>query len=421
MGLPDQVTNYRALAADTLLLLAHALGRARQYSLAAKIALAVADQSIIIERPEIFGLLTKYMAEGHRLADALELSDRLATKYGSTWAADSLRTLALMTDGMSAAESAYYQKYLDRRITVAESGSEKRQVAMTYYNRGNYRRGHGPREGIHDYLVAARTDDTYWNRDYFCAEIGGLFFGLKRFKCAVACYQRSVDLGSGPETRALLADSMMFAGQYKNAKREFGEYLDNTQELAPQWRLKHWALTKILGLGIEDQTRQTGPARSSAGDPATLDDALGLDALCGLAWFNKGAGQLRDKNRQLASESYLMAAVCQDWDLEAWRNAFGLAMEDKDNQAAPWILMAAYELHAERFLQELATALSAPAEKKADYMRQLRRMIAELLPEKPTPRELRWLGPDSEYIRFDLRSGEITHRKSTAKSQEGQE
>jgi len=420
MGLPENVKNYRVLAADTLLLLAHALGRARQSSLAAKIALAVADEATIFERPEIFGNLTKYLAEGHRLADALELSDRLATKYGSTWAGESLRTLALMTEAMSAAEAGYYEKYLDREIERAESRKDKLQIGIAYYNRGNYRRGTGRlRDGIRDYLIAARTDATYWDRDYFCAELGGGFFGAKRFKCAVACYQKSIDLGAGLETRALLADSMMFAGQYKNAKEEFGHYLDKTKELAPQWRLKNWALTKLLEHGVEAQTRQTRAALSLAGDPDTLDDALKLDALCGLAWFNKGANELPDKDRRVASAYYLMAAVCQDWDLQAWRNAFGLAMEDKEDETAPYILLAAYEVHGERFIQELSAGFNGPVDKRAEYIGHVRHLISELLPHKQGPREIRWLGPDSEYVRFDLRSGEVTHRKSGTQSDEG--
>src|SRR6266571_283309 len=369
MGIPADVKNHRGLAADTLLLLALALGRAGQYSLAGKIALAVVDSSIMIERFEVFSPLVRYLATGHRLTDALELSDRLATRYGNTWAAEALRSPALTSQGMSAAEMVIYERYLDRRIELAKASSDDRQIAMAYYNRGNHRRGRR-REALQDYLMAARMDPDYWNRDYFCSEIGGLFFVLHRFKCAVVSYQLSVDRGAGIETWALLADALMFAGQYERAKLQFEAYFDRTKELSPQWRLKHWALTQILKLGVQNQTRQTRAALALADNPATLDDALRLDTLCGLAWFNKGAGQLAAKERRTAFVYYLMAAVCQDWDLVAWRNAFALATEhEEDRVVGPYIMMAAYEIHGERFLQELFTATQGAPEKRSEFIR----------------------------------------------------
>jgi tetratricopeptide (TPR) repeat protein len=418
MGIPSEVENYRALAADTLLLLALALGRARQYALAGKIALAVVDSSVIIERPEVFGPLTSYLATGHRLADALELSDRLATKYGSTWAAEALQSLALTSQGMSAAELVVYERYLDRRIELAKAAGDNAQLGTAYYNRGNSRQGTNRREALRDYLIAARTDPEYWNRDYFCSELGGLFFGLRRFKCAAISYQRSIDRGAGAETIPLLADALMFSGQYEQAKIQFGLYLDQAKELSPQWRLKDWALTQILKLGVKSQTRQTRAALSLADNPATLDDALRLDALCGLAWCNKGAGQLAVKNRRMAFVFYLLAAVSQDWDVEAWRNAYALALEHEEDQkkVAPYILMAAYEIHGERFLEELAQATQGPAEKKSEFIDRLRTMLDEWLPGKRWVREMRILGPNAEYISFDLGSRAMTHSDNKATS-----
>ena len=90
----------------------------------------------------------------------------------------------------------------------------------------------------------------------------------------------------------------MFAGQYEKATTRFDSYLDQTKDqLSPQWRLKHWAVTQILELGIKNQTRETGAALALADNPATVDEALQLDALCGVAWFSKGAGSLSTDRR----------------------------------------------------------------------------------------------------------------------------
>ena len=411
MSIPKEVTNHRALAADTLLLLAWALGHAHQYSLAAKIALAVVDSSIMIQDPEVFVPLARYLARGHRLTDALDLSDRLATKFGSVWAAEAFRALALVANGLSAGELTLYEKYLDRRIELAQGAGPPQQIAMAYYNRGNHRRARGRhREAVHDYVLAGRTDPLYWDRDYFCSELGGQFFLLHRFRCASTLYERSVAKGAGLETKALLADALMFAGQYERAKGQFEAYLAETKELSPEWRLKDWALTEITKRGFVNQTRQTRAALPYAGNPSTLDDALRLDALCGLAWFNKGAAALAAKDRRAALPCYLLAAVCRTSDLQAWRNAFALAKEhEEDRQLAPWILMAAYEVNGEQFLEELAGASLGPSESTREYIQMLRRGL-DGLPRRPTTREIRVLGPDSEYVTFDLVSGALTHR-----------
>ena len=417
MSIPENVSDNRGLAADTLLLLALALGRAQQAALAAKVALAVIDESRMIECLDVFIPLAKSLEEGHRMIDALELSDRLVTKYGSTWAAEALRSLAIGRKGLSASEVAMYERYLDRRIALAQTGGDPHQIAIAYYNRGNHRRGTARRrEALRDYVFAGRSYPDYWQRDYFCTECGGLFFVLGHFRCAATLYQKGVERGAGPDTKPLLADALMFAGEYEQAEKQFTLYLGEEATISsPEWVLKNWALGHIVGLGVPSQKRQTRAALAHAGSPATIEEALRLDALCGLAWFNQGAAELDANHRDSALRSYLLAAVCQTWDLEAWRNAYALATEREEDRAfAPWILWAAYELNGERFFEELAGAMQGPVERVREHVRALRIALDEL-PRKHGSREFRLLGPESEYIAFDLTSGTFRHGRGSGR------
>ena len=410
-------TDARVLAADSLVLLSIALGSAHQYAIAARIALTAAVASSIIERDEVFSRLTRTLARGRQVADALELSEKLVSRFGATWAAEALRMPALAARQLSTGEQVLYDRYLARRVEIAESGSDRQQTAIAHYNRGNLFRGTGRhREAVREFALAARMDPAYWERDYFCSELAGVFFLLGRYRCAAHLYERSLTNGAGAEVKPLLADALMFAGRYQEAKAQFSEYLATTTEIAAEWRLKDWALEQILALGISTQIRATSHALALAGDltgPAKgankLESALGVDALCGLARFNKGAGALADGDRRAAVEYYLLAALCQSWDLEAWRNAYALATEhEEDRQLAPWILIAAYELHHERFLETLVAAMQAPIHQTSDHVRSLKRLLDEL-PGRKESIEMRLLGPGSEYISFDIASGKVRH------------
>jgi hypothetical protein len=145
----------------------------------------------------------------------------------------------------------------------------------------------------------------------------------------------------------------MFAGRYHEAEVAFAAYLGTHPTFASEWNLKYWALTHIrTTLGHSLQQRQVASALKLANIEGSgegqevkqrLGHALQLDALCGLAWFNLGVYENLTGNRCGAFEAFLIAALIQRWDVEAWCNAFSLAVFESVGQSLiPDIMRAAY-------------------------------------------------------------------------------
>lgn len=296
-------TDPQVLAHDILIGLAMAFGKAKQSGITAQIASLAADKASIIHHPEAFSRIAMQLAEGGRVVEALALSERLAVRFGPVWAAEALRMPALAARRqLSSAETGFYEGYLKRRISLAEQSGDLQQVAVGHYNLGNFLRGTGRRrEAIQEYTGAVRADPSYWQREYFSRELAGLLFELHRFKCAVRLYQLSLEKGAGQEVRPLLADALMFAGEYEKALLLFREHFKASGDTTAEWRLKEWALSNIVeGMGVTAQTRNTKRAEALSGDlervkresDALLEEAFRADAISGLAWFNKGASCL---------------------------------------------------------------------------------------------------------------------------------
>ena len=87
---------------------------------------------------------------------------------------------------------------------------------------------------------------------------------------------------------------------------------------------------------------------------ARLQEALKLDALCALAWFNLGTCLNEQGKCDDACIAFLFAALIQRGDAVSWANAFALAMSVKDYQfLAGHIVVAARSSCGEIFTEQL--------------------------------------------------------------------
>lgn len=178
--------------------------------------------------------------------------------------------------------------------------------------------------------MAPKYDPSYLKRNYFWSEIGGILFRLGKYSYSERFYLKALELGAGPECIALRADALMFAGEYKLSYALFKEYENVSKEVEDEWALKSWILGGLIkNLGIEAQKRRLIEAMKAADTTAVLPqerqkkiaEALVLDALCGLAWFNNGVYMLSNNQYGDAMISFLIAAIVQPNDTEAWKNA----------------------------------------------------------------------------------------------------
>jgi tetratricopeptide (TPR) repeat protein len=269
-----------------------------------------------------------------RVDMTLKLSEQLLDMGEKSWLAYKMFSLpAFRKVQMSDAELDSFRRVLLKAIAKAIENDDLMGAAESHYNLGNRIRGgsrKNNREALHHYHMASKCDPRYLKRNYFWSETGGILFHLDKFSCPEKFYLKALELGAASECVALRADALMFAGKYEMAYTLFKEHENAAKEVEDEWALKSWilgGLTKTLG--IEAQKRRPDEATKVADITSVspeevgkqISEALTLDALCGLAWFNNGGHMVRNNQYSDAMISFLIAAVVQPNDVEAWSNA----------------------------------------------------------------------------------------------------
>lgn len=296
---------------------------------------------------------------------------------------------------------------LERKLKVGN----RQQIGIGHYNLGNfYRSRKNYQKAIHHYMLAKRFAPIYLNQHYFFKEIAGLFFLLNKFKPAARFYSKAIELNDSRITRALYADSLLFAGEYEKSKQEFEYYLHQNENPSEEFILKKYLIERLLlAYGITSQVRKeaikiadvTGVAEAQIED--RLNQALQNDLLCDLAWFNFGAHFLQKKDWSKATFCFTMAAIILPKDIQAWVNAVLCSFNSKVDSPFLLITRVAYSLNQESFLESLYTGLEANS-KKVD-IKPIIEMIKEILPE-PSETEkskIRILNEQGKFEAVELR------------------
>lgn len=178
------------------------------------------------------------------------------------------------------------------------------------YNLGGFYCSISPLKGIHYYNLARKHDLSYLEKAYFHAEVAGLLFHSGKFKSAVRFYRRAIELGSNiPMIKALLADSLMYSGEYEEAKTTFDQYIselaiDEADEQIlheAEWFLKHYILENAIDTAKQHRHPNQALEACNVNVDSPYQDlindntaALKLDYLCNTAWFFRGAGYYHD-------------------------------------------------------------------------------------------------------------------------------
>jgi hypothetical protein len=124
-----------------------------------------------------------------------------------------------------------------------------------------------------------------------------------------------------------------------------------------------------------------------------LDEALRLDALCGLAWFNLGSLLNRQAKRDDACIAYLWAALVQPKDAQAWANAFALSISSKKYSAlTPHIALAGRFASGDAMTEQLLQIADLQPEKfpKQSFLAVLEEILTAV-PDERAPFEVRLL------------------------------
>ena len=403
-GYPEEKA--RTLYKEVLVCIALALDRHGHSRAAVPILEEWAQESVLLSSAEGALHIASCFARGDRVVDAARICSGLLKAKGE------FETLQFLLFPILAAQDKLTagERELGVRILqelAAQQESDTINAAILHYNCGNLlRTGDRFREAIHHYRKAAALDPGYRDRPYWCVEFAGMLFLCHRYKAAVSFYKSATRVSNDDFLQCLLADALMFAGEFAEAESKFNEFATPGRMRDAEWVLRAKGLAHLRGLlGIDSQDRSRSAAnavldKAPDGPPAreTCLEVLQSDALNGLAWFNLGGCEFEEGNFLSACRCYLLAALVMPWDLDAWINASECARGAGELGIGGLILTAATARHGERLGHEFARRVEKAKDfKSASVIAKGFREAVDLVRERRGPLHVRLHQPDGSY------------------------
>jgi tetratricopeptide (TPR) repeat protein len=230
-------------------------------------------------------------------------------------------------------------EFFKQRLKSTILKQNEKDIGKAHYNLGNHLGSTQKKEAIGHYLKAKRFEPMYLQQPYFFNELAGLFFSISKYSVAHLLYSKSLKLNFSIEIKARYADALMFAGHYEYAQKMFTEYIKESEEPEDQFHLKSICLgTLEKKYQLKKQIRLIDKANLLADYQKIPEDqdavnyfgqALKIDMLCSLAWFNSGIIYNSKNNFDEACFCFIMSSITQPGDIESWRNATILSMQSK--------------------------------------------------------------------------------------------
>jgi tetratricopeptide (TPR) repeat protein len=318
------------------------------------------------------------------------------------------------------------QRRIERRVAAGEEVEASREL-LSLANHHRTQQDPGP--SIELYERAAELDPEYRERANFWHELAGVLFFTGRFEESAEAYGKAIDLGGGDLAPLLRADALMFAGHYVEAREAFLEDVESF-ESGSEYYLKTCLLDFVIDWrGVQGQERNPEAAIALVGEVVSDDgsiageeeiadkcwDALGVDALSGLAWWNLSSAVEKLGESEQAGLMFLNTALCQPWDAEAWAFAFIHLWQEGRDELLPMIVVTGERVTGRRVLATINALVVEHME--PDARGQLISSLAEMVDELADPRsgrfELRFVtsGEEVESIsREHDHSGAATRR-----------
>lgn len=344
---PPDATDHLMMC-DVLSCVALTLGRAGRGDAAARIAVQFFPDSLVSAIPPMCAELGRAMMERGRVAETLELADRLDQDDESAdRAAMGFIFLQAVRDHETSLQpherdrlEAVLRGRLDRRLEAGRTTD----AAAAAENLGRHLMAVRRPTAAVEFLEQTIELDPSREDEDLAQALAGAYFLSHRYEEAVPAYDRAIELADAPDPHleARRADARMYAGRYREALSAFSKIETDDP------RLKAWIYVKVRALnwvieatGIEEQQPDRETANELAGQFVNVTDrdadeladrVWQRDAASPLAWFNYARVLLDRDLPEKAMLSYITAAVMREGDVEAWVNVALLAagLEDHD-------------------------------------------------------------------------------------------
>jgi len=353
------------ITADTLIGCAAALSQIGQREMAARIVLDSRLKARFVNKKDVLMFLIPDLLKTSFFGGTIDvISDVIATENNNIL--EIITNMSALCEAnpddeeKSSKIEMFLKKCLDKYISLGEDSL----IGISYYNLANHYRSRGLfQKSIRHYLKARRFEKRYLNQIYYYQELGGALFGYRKYHFSAMLYKMALDKGAAESVKPLFADALMRSGKYKLALDVFSEYLSSSKDEHDEWHLKVICLRNLIKrTGVKEQARRKEEAlaavdmKKAGGEDfvKSLESALELDMLCGLAWFNLGVVRSKAGNHEDAMFSFTMCGLIQTWDIEAWVNATVCCMnKEVPIQMLPLIVRTGYFFNGDRFLSRL--------------------------------------------------------------------
>ncbi|WP_233900505.1 DUF4365 domain-containing protein [Tenacibaculum piscium] len=375
----------KILSSDILLSLAVCMKMVGQIDFCAKIIFENELENKLIEMNEILFLLLPELLSSSYFENTLNLINKvLNSKENEIVLVPAIISLLLKSDTKIKKRINQIESFFLSRLEKAKNIKLDSLTGSSHYNLGNfYRSKDRHKESIHHYVRAKRYDSNYLKRSYYYREIAGVCFEANKFKFSAEFYKKSIELGASNETKSLLADALMFSGNYKEADKLFKDYITTTEKPNEGFLLKAILLQYIIeNQKINLQKRKSEEAyRIACNKPSISDieEAFNKDLLSSIAWFNLGVIKKDNANFHEATFCFAICASINLWDIEAWASAF-LSFINSGNERnlliGSLILKTAHWLNQDEFLIHLYGILEEDNESNAETIKMIDKVLS---------------------------------------------
>lgn len=391
----DATERLDLFAGDLLVALAVGLSFVGQANIAAQVGSTAGHLSRIFGDLNVAMEIAGAMLRSQRLGDAIRLADALDESGVEDLRFAAFVLLGALLGSRRQLQPMEQQLALDsakRRVDRRRASSDANGVAAESYNLAMlFKRARNASEAVHWFREAAKNDPTYLDRAYYHSDLAGALFEFGVYGEAVHHYRIAVDTGDRASDQALLADSLLYAGRYEEARAEFAAYVaEASGHDAAEWRLKAQTVQLLIDTVGPQQERdpeaadellgtwsfESNPGPSIEEAWRSCQEAIALDACCGEAWFRLAFFTIGQADSALAGGPYSRAAaVLSRYAPGMWRNAL-LCTDPLDARTIGDIFSAGYHLSGPSFIEDTIEAIDG-----APHLEEHRARLIDLLDE----------------------------------------
>jgi tetratricopeptide (TPR) repeat protein len=387
------------IVADVMLALAAILISIGQIEKAASIVFNKNIRPRFLRKHELITSFIPKFLETIYFEDAMDaISELISSESSSAIEIIALISAVSTTNNESNEKQQKIQRLLELFLSKSILIKENSKIGSSHYNLGNhYQNRRLYKKTIYHYLQARKYEKNYLSQSYYYVGLAGTCFHIRKYHFSSIFYKVALEKGADKSIYPLYADALMFSGNYKLAKDIFSEYNLNSETEHSEWILKEICLDYVMNrLGLEKQKRLKEKAFKKSSllcnnveiQISDLEEALALDNLCDLAWFNLGIKYNKSGEYESAAFGFIICGLALRIDIESWVNASLCCLSKKVNSVMfVLVVRTAYLFNGEVFLTKLHSELLTRCTDK--YLDDLLSFIETILPENS------YLKPDS--------------------------